>query len=88
MGCDRRSNTAKRARPLQTGLRPEPHAERYAGTPRAPLRVADAATPALRRVVSCRGVRLARRDEGACRWHVTEEATPPGGHLGRKPRRR
>ena len=58
MGCDRRSNTAKRARPLQTGLRPEPHTERYAGTPRAPLRgreartcapgVADAATPALR----------------------------------------
>ena len=32
--CDRRSNTARRARPLQTGLRPEPHATAPRG-PRA-----------------------------------------------------
>ena len=36
--CDRRSNAARRTRPLQTGLRPEPPRDRSAGTPSAPLR--------------------------------------------------
>jgi hypothetical protein len=39
----------------------------------------------LARAVSWRGVRLARRNEGACRRHVTEEATPPDGRLAGKP---
>ena len=34
------------------------------------------------------GVRLARRKEGACRRHVTDEATPPDGRLARKPLKR
>jgi len=36
-------------------------------------------------VVSWRDVRLARRDEGAARWALTEEATPSDGRLAGKP---
>lgn len=32
-----------------------------------------------------RGVRLVRRKEGACRRHMTDEITPPDGHLVLKP---
>ena len=32
-------------------------------------------------------VRVTRREEGACRRHVTDEATPPHGRLARKARR-
>jgi len=35
--------------------------------------------------VSWQAVRLARRKEGACRRHVTDAATPPGGRIARKP---
>ena len=35
--------------------------------------------------VSWRGVRLARRNEGAARQAVTEAATPPDERLARKP---
>ena len=45
----------------------------------------DRQTRPPRRTVSCRGVRLTRRDEGPCRRHVAEEATPSAGRLGRQP---
>ena len=94
-GACRRHATDEATRPLQTGLRPEPHANAPRG-PREPhsasARRARARLGGTNRNaiqgVSGRGVRLARRKEGAARRAVTDAATSSDGAAPRTPRER